>query len=70
MKRLRKHVEASQSNVGLQLDSLINQNRRSILLSSLADIRAEAKLAGNSKNSPRLASARKLLQYSQERTGC
>jgi hypothetical protein len=67
MKRLRKHVEASQSNSGLQLDSLINANRRSILLTALADMQTESRLGSNSKQNATLAARREAAALAQRR---
>ncbi len=67
MKRLRAHVEASQSNVGLQLDSLINANRRSILLKAVADIKSDARIGSNARQNTTLAARREAAALAQRR---
>lgn len=66
MKKLRRHVDASQSNTGLQLDSRINAHRRSILLRELTDLKNETKLA-NSKYAMTESGRRELAARAQRK---
>jgi hypothetical protein len=50
MQQLRSHVEAAQTNTGLNLDSRINETRRTILLDALKEIR----YSGNENENDRL----------------